>query len=331
MSRPPLSTREFKRLLERRKPMTICIAAICQQDKDNDEKRIVLCHDWKSETEIGGSETSDKQRELPKGWVALMADTMYRCEELVAQYERHLRGLGEVLDDRQLFEEMKIPAANQKEVLANDYLRQMMGISYADLVSPVKTFPESIVEDRLNEVAQIQLRASLILAGFVSTQQSDNPEKEKHPYLFVVEDSKDHQGVVRVEENFAAIGSGSYVAIPAMHQRAHEDDMSLMETIYTVLEAKRLSQVVPGVGQDTTLHVMYPDGSLKRWSNALYDRLDWLFDRLGPKLIITDKKSKEYFEFKDEYLIPFDADEEEEKPKDTSLRRPASRTPKQGQ
>src|SRR5271166_695836 len=109
--RPP-KLRDLRRLLERR-PMTICIAAVCQQDKDNDEPRIVLCHDWKSETEIGGSETSDKQRELPKGWVALMADTMHRCEELVAQYERHLRGLSDVLDDRQLFEEMKIPAANQ--------------------------------------------------------------------------------------------------------------------------------------------------------------------------------------------------------------------------
>jgi hypothetical protein len=321
-----LKPHELKRLLERRRPMTICIAAICQQDKDNQESRIVLCHDWKSETNIGGSETSDKQRELPKGWVALMADTMHMCEELVAQYERHLRGLGDVLDDRQLFEEMKIPAHTQKQVLANDYLRQMMGISYADLVSPDKKLPDSIVEDRLNEVAQIQLRASLILAGFMTTQQRDDPKRERLPYLFVVEDSKEHQDVVKVEENFAAIGSGAYVAIPAMHQRAQEEDNFLMETIYTVLEAKRLSEVVPGVGEVTTINVMYPDGTLKRWSEELFERLDWLFDRLGPKLTLSENKAKEYFKFKDEYLIPIDA--EEEKPKDKSVKRSTSQKSK---
>jgi hypothetical protein len=323
VSRPPWKPYNFKRLLERRRPMTICIGAICQQDKQNTEPRIVLCHDWNSETEIGGSETSDKQRDLPKGWVALMADTMHRCEELVAQYERHLRGLGTVLDDRQLFEEMKIPAHNQKQVLANDYLRQMMGISYADLVSPEKKIPESIVEERLNDVAKIQLRASLILAGFIDTQQSDEGQ-QRHPYLFVVEDSKEHEDVVRVEENFAAVGSGAYVAIPAMHQREHEEDKSLMETIYTVLEAKRLSEVVPGVGVATTLTVMYPDGTLKKWSNELCERLDVLFGKFGPKPIL--ETDKEEFVFKDGYLIPED-DEEEEPLANTTPKPSASQIP----
>jgi hypothetical protein len=299
--------------------MTICIAAVCQQDTENDEQRIVLCHDWNSETEGGGSETCDKMRELPKGWVALMADTMSRAEELAAQYEAHLRKLSVVSDDRALFEEMKKPAHKQKEVLVDDYIKQTMGVSYADLVSPCKKFPDAIVEQRLNEVAEIRLRASLILAGFAETQQGDEEGKENNPYLFVVEDSGTHEDVVRVEENFAAIGSGAYVAIPALHQREHEDNKSLMETIYSVLEAKRLSQVAPGVGVSTSLSVMYPDGRLMRWSNSLYDRLEWLFDRLGPKLIIKEKAAKEFFEFKEEYLIPIDA-EEEEPIKNTRLR-----------
>jgi hypothetical protein len=274
----PLKPDELRQALGRRKRMTVCIAAICQEDKQNNEPRIVLCYDWKSESEFGGSETADKLRLLPKGWVALMADTLSRCEELVAQYETHLRKLEEVIDDKQLFEEMKKPAHKQKEVLANDYLWQTLG------VSPDKKFPEEIVTKRLDEVARITLQAALIVAGFISTQQGDSSERETHPYLFVVDDQRDHENVVRVEENFAAIGTGSYVAIPSLHQR------------------KRLAEVVPGVGEDTSLQVMYPDGKIMTWSDALFERCKWLFDRIGPTLEISDKKSSEYFELKDEYL-----------------------------
>jgi hypothetical protein len=301
--------------MERRKRMTVCIAAICQQDKDNDEPRIVVGYDWKSETELGGSETADKLRTLPKGWVALMADSLSHCEELVAQYETHLRTLGPVDDDRHLFEEMKKPAHKQKEVLANDYLRQMLGISYADLVSPDKKYPEEIVTKRLEEVANIRLRAALILAGFIETGQS-NEERENNPYLFVVDDQSDHENVVQVGENFAAIGTGSYVAIPVLHQREHDSEKSLIETVYSVYEAKRLSQVVPGVGEATEIDILFPDGKLMTWTDSLWERCEWLFDRLGPKLRISEKKATDYFSFQNDYLEPFS---EADKPKNTKL------------
>lgn len=312
----PLGIGVLRRLMEERNRMTVCIAAICRQDKDNDEARIVMGYDWKSESELGGSETADKLRQLPKGWVALMADSLSRCEELVAQYETHLRTLGSVDDDRQLFEEMKKPAHKQKETLANDYLKQMLGVGYADLVSPDKNYPEEIVTKRLDEVAKIRLRAALLLSGFIGTQQSDNREREINPYLFVVDDQSDHEDVVRVEENFAAIGSGAYVAIPALHQREHDAEKSLLETIYSVYEAKRLSQVVPGVGEATEIDILYPDGRLMTWTDSLWKRCEWLFNRLGPRLRISDKKAADYFSFQDDYLEPFD---EGEKPKDTKL------------
>jgi hypothetical protein len=308
--RPRSSVFKRKREPIWRNQVTVCIAAICQQDKENTDARIVVCSDWKSETDWGGSETADKLRLLPKGWVALMADQLSRCEELVAQYETHLRDLREVSDDRHLFEEMKKPAHKQKEVLANDYLRQMLGISYADLVSPDKKFPEEMVNKRLEEVAKIRLRAALIIAGFIETTQGEE-KRENLPYLFVVDDGGDHEDVVRVEDNFAAIGSGAYVAIPTLHQRGHEEDKSLMETIYSVYEAKRLAEIVPGVGEATSLDVIYPDGRMMTWTDELNQRCKWLFDRLGPKLKIGKAKAKEYFgECKDEFFEPFDDDNE---------------------
>jgi hypothetical protein len=324
--KPPISAR----WPSRRKLMTICIAAICQQDEQNDEPRIVLCYDWKAEQQYGGSETSDKMRELPKGWVALMAGTMPRAEELVAEYATHFESMKQVADRAALFAEMKKPARKQKENLVTEYIWQTMGVSYSDLVSPNKKFPESIVEQRLNEVAQIKLGATIILAGFSATDHHKEA-RERLPYIFVVDGESSPEDIVRIEENFSAIGTGSYVAIPAMHQREHDEAKSLMETIYSIDEAKRLSQVVPGVGETTTINVMYPDGTLKRWSNALFDRLDHLYGHLGPTLDIKKKDAQEFFAFKDEYLIPIDADEEEEKPKTTRAKRSASQTPEQAQ
>jgi hypothetical protein len=174
------------------------------------------------------------------------------------------------------------------------------------------------------------LGATIILAGFAATEQSEEKRKQR-PYLFVVDGESSPEDRVSVTENFAAIGVGSYVAIPAMHQREHDESKSLMETIYAVDEAKRLSQVVPGVGEITAINVMYPDGTLRRWSNALFSRLDYLWDRLGPTFEIKKKDAQEYFAFKDEYLIPIGAEEEEEKPKTTRTKQSVSQNPEQAQ
>lgn len=294
-----------------RNQMTVCIAALCEQSQDNREQRIVVCYDWNSEHEMAGSETADKLRVLPRGWIALMADTLSRCEELVARYETHLREMKGLVDDNHLFEEMKKPAHAQKAALANDYMMQTLGVSYADLVSPDKNFPEEIVSKRLEEVAQIKLRAALIVAGFVATQQADIPQRETNPYVFVVDD-QNHEDVVRVEENWGVVGTGSYVAIPALHQREQDNDTDLMETIYNLYEAKRLAEVVPGVGESTSIAVMYPDGTLKSWTEPLLNRCKWIFDRIGPKFDIPEKKAKEYFAFKDEFLEPYDIEEKPE-------------------
>lgn len=155
----------------------------------------------------------------------------------------------------------------------------------------------------------------------METRQADEEERQNLPYFFVVQDSQDHEDVVRPEDNFASIGSGSYVAIPALHQREQEDSNSLLETIYNVYEAKRLSQIVPGVGLATSIDVLYPDGTTWEWSDELADRCKWLFDRLGPKLRLSEKKAKDYFgEFKDSYLEPLDEDEKTKpKRRDTKL------------
>ena len=279
--------------------LTVCIAAVCQQ---NDEKRIVLCSDWKGEiANLAGSETTDKLRFLPQGWTALMADTLSRAEELVAAYKTHIRGLGSVADEYALFTEMKKPAQKHKEAMIDDYVRQTLGMSYSQFLAHATNIPPESAAKLLDGIANIKLGASLILAGFAETPD-ENGDRERAPYLFVVQDNDAHEDVVSVQDQYAVIGSGAYVAIPAINQRAQDDQKSLMETIYTLYEAKRLSQIVPGVGEDTSIDVMEPNGKLWSLSDAGYERCEDLFREIGPKLNLTDKRAAKLFEIKAEFL-----------------------------
>lgn len=179
----------------------------------------MLCSDWKGEIEgLAGSETTDKLRVLPKKWVALLAGDVARADELVSRYERKMRDLKEVVDDFALFEAMKEASNEHKASLIDNYIRQITGMPYAEFVENAQQLPEQLVMQRMNEISEIRLGADLILAGFIESQGEDE-EPENRPYLFVVQDSGTHQDIVRVADNFAAIGSGAYVAIPAIHQR----------------------------------------------------------------------------------------------------------------
>jgi len=284
--------------------VTVCIAAICQHEG---QFRIVTCADWKQETDLAGSETADKIRLLPKEWVALMAGALNRAEELVGRYERKLRNIEQVEDDEDLYAVMKEPASQHKEALADDYIRHMLGISYKEFLERANTLPQEFVADKLKEISSINLGAALILAGFMEVKKQVF-KNESLPYLFVVDDSGTHQDVVRAEDNFAVIGTGAYVAIPALNQREQDDNKNLMETIYNVYEAKRLAEVVLGVGQATSIDVIGPNG-VSTLSEAGAERCKRIFAGIGPKLHLSEERSRQLFEFKPEYLGAFEVGE----------------------
>jgi hypothetical protein len=70
--------------------MTICISAACQEGEN--DPRIVLCRDWRSEVpNVGSSDKQLKFRDLSKEWKALLAGDTCRAEELCIRFEDHLK------------------------------------------------------------------------------------------------------------------------------------------------------------------------------------------------------------------------------------------------
>jgi hypothetical protein len=281
--------------------LTLCIAAACQH---KDEPRIVLCTDWQLEAEgLGKSETTNKMDWVKDGWPALTADVLYHADALIGVYANHLAEL-ELTGDN-ILEEMKVPAEKYKAVLANDYIQQSLGISYEYFLEHGKErFPEDVFREKMDEINRIKLGASLIIAGFGKVKKIGPYEEGIQSFLCVVQDSDDHKDVVRLETDFATIGSGGYVASASLYSRSQHWEMPLLYTIYSVYEAhKAAGGKVPGVGHHYSIDVLRP-GEIKSLSDAGYDYCDKLYSRFGPRPI--EKRHKDKFEMRDEFLEPFD-------------------------
>ena len=95
------------------------------------------------------------------------------------------------------------------------------------------------------------------MAGFVSHNKSMKP--------LICKVGRD--GDVSITDHFEMIGEGRYVAIPPMLRRQYNSSVSLMDAIYRVYEAKTLAEIVPSVGEDTSIDILYPDGTLEQVSS----------------------------------------------------------------
>jgi len=70
--------------------MTLCIAAVCEEEEGKDTK-IVLCYDLERQLEgIGASETEDKLGFVRSGWPTLIAGTITKANDLLEVYAEYL-------------------------------------------------------------------------------------------------------------------------------------------------------------------------------------------------------------------------------------------------
>ena|ERR1035438_1269618 len=263
--------------------MTLCIAAACEH---KDKPAIVLCSDWRGETESAGADTIDKFRWVTDGWPSLIAGTVSKADELVETYERHLEK--KTLTRLNVVQELKLPLQQRKAELAEEYIQRLLGISYREFLQRGKDqLPPEFFQQTVNAIANLGLDCELIIAGCVPGDDSD-PVTE----IF----RTDAWGNFFREENFSAIGSGAQVASAALFQREHDSSVKLMNALYNVFEAKRLGEISPGVGSNTSIDVLMSDGSVREISDDCFDLLEKMFRRYGPKTISKD------LEFRPEFL-----------------------------
>jgi hypothetical protein len=282
--------------------MTLCIAAVCDDDRKAGPK-IVLCADMQWQMEgIGASETEDKLGFVRAGWPTLIAGTITKANDLIHVYAEYLAEHFTEITEFNLKDRLRIPAHTQKERLVDEYLRQTYAFDREYFYGSGNTLPETFVSMVTENISRIKLGASLIIAGFVTETDFGSGNVSPRPFLAVVDEVTDISGsqeYVKLEYEFAAIGSGLYTALSSLYRREEDSTNSLRRCLYKVYEANRLSENVPGVGKEyIAVYVLHSDGRVEELTKDGYDYLSDLYDKFGPQKIDSKQllNKKEFFQ-----------------------------------
>ena len=219
--------------------MTLCVAAECKRHK-RFFNAVVFASDFEVEGGIASAEIGVKvAMASSEEYPILMAGTQTRAiglAQIVAGFAEQQHAPPDkdsvplhwsaILEDSVRFAKHKV---------ADELVSNRFGVSYQQFLASGKaSFPDDIFRETIAEVGRTSLDCWLIVLGF---HHSD-------PMLYRISD----MGTVETCQNFAAIGSGSYIAEASLFQRSQRSTNDLGTTIYNVYEAMRLGAIAPGVG-----------------------------------------------------------------------------------
>jgi hypothetical protein len=151
-----------------------------------------------------------------------------------------------------------------------------LGVSYDDLLRSVHgSIPQETYREIVNDVTRIKLGCDLLIVFFEwSTGE---------PFIFRINDD----GAIELCFNFAAIGSGLYIAESSLFYREHSENVQLPDAIYHVYEAMRLGSHAPSVGKKFAMGISYAgESGQTQWQYVESDYMAFLeqdFKKLGPQ------------------------------------------------
>ncbi len=264
--------------------MTLCIAAKCSYQ---DENAIIMSSDWRIEDDASGSQTALKQGCLAPGWWFMYAGIQARAVELVISIKDYLKDhpLGPGAISLTIRESLR----KHREKMADELIHSQIARSYQWLLEEGHSvLPSDYCSQLIRYVADIRLEAQLIVCGFC----------DNDPVIFLIDETRGAP-IAGPIENFAAIGSGSLIALSVLHQREHQSTVPFRRALYHVYEAKRLGEAAPGVGKQTTVTVLLVGGKVGRPNESASFFVQQCYDRYAPK----DLEGKEDWEASPESLI----------------------------
>jgi hypothetical protein len=277
------------RRLPWRRDMTLCVAAESRAHRTLHHS-IVFAADFEVEGETARAEIGRKVIYTSLAhYPVLIAGTQTRAISL-AQKISYLLDVsrpekGEVHTPPPWEQLLSEAIRLQKNDLANEITAVRFGLTYERFLEIGKaSLPEEIFRETVAEISRTPLDCQLLVLGF---SQSLTGMYRVSP-----------TGLVEICDNFAAIGSGYYLAESSFFQRSQKGDNNLGTTIYNVFEAMKLGASAPGVGEKFEIGVAEWEWFEKLPTNEgcvrcsylepqYYAYLEKKFKQYGPKQITT--------------------------------------------
>ena len=214
---------------------TICIAAICEHLQG--KHCVILCSDKRTEIEgIAVGEVRYKARLLSSEFVAMFSGNVPKAKEWMDRYAYHLRRNARDITEENVLDELRKPFDAQNRADISQYISSSIGMSY-DVFEKLSPEQQRVALDGFEKRA-----VDLIIVWLNAL---------RGPRLFLA-------NVYEVVEafDFFCIGCGWPAARASLSTRKYNVNNSLQECMYHVYEAKKNSEAIPGVGEETYLTVI---------------------------------------------------------------------------
>jgi 20S proteasome alpha/beta subunit len=258
--------------------MTVCIAAVCENGA-----KVVVAADrmFTAPAPVNVEfETPEKKIEgLSPACAALSSGNSAYAKEIVQLAVSTLGGKQNpaVADVAEImkYAYLNIRMAKVKEtivlpLLGPDYMKfEQQGISLPQyLAAQAGLYQQLVIQQN-----SFNLGVDFILAGI-------DPSGGRIAYI-------GHPGTVAWLDKlgYGAIGSGAIHAVMRLSLSAQTSQSTLSDTLYRVFDAKRASEVAPGVGNETDIAIV-DQGKIEHCSIATLESLETLFkktrDRVSP-------------------------------------------------
>ena len=222
--------RSIKRPFPWERDMTVCIAAICHEDNDQDRPAIVLCTDARVGGSLGSSEWAFKQVHIGGTWHALTAGDAPDIVTLIKLFQIKFAEPNALLAEN-IDRSIKDVLFERKKQLAEEFIRDRFAITFDEFSQYGKVrLPEDLFREAMRQLREIDLKAEFILAGYV----------DGTPEIY----SFDGSGRVGAANDYAVCGSGYYLAHAALMRREQSVMCTVERGLYNVFEAKKLSEAV---------------------------------------------------------------------------------------
>jgi len=226
--------------------MTVCIVAVCGH-----WNWTVQVTDHMATFNSGGLSLSAdsilfKANSIDHFWNAMMAGDLARGHTIIDSIRSHSGNWNHQRSYEQVVETItRAYRETVKHEITNRVL-SVYSLSMEDFTRDgLKMFgAEAFADIRYRiERAQADFDCELLVSGFEGVCQ---------PRVFGVVNPG--YGVNHDDLHFWAIGSGAAIALGSLANRVQRQSMTVLETIYNVLEAKFAAERSPGVGKETCSH-----------------------------------------------------------------------------
>jgi len=270
----PLYQSKPKRLPEV-KPVTVCIASICSQEKPLDT--IVCVSDTKlSQHHYSEDVATIKLQDVHKDWHVLISGTFGDRRRILEEVSKAVSLFPKVPQSE--MEDIFIAAyQNYARRLANEAVLAPYHLTLEEFRKSRNDLGDVLYERIWSEIQRIVVGCDFLVCGFPNDRAAvfsvSNPSVDKPSFIT-------HHG----DLGFGVIGSGAFIAESTLYAYRQSFIDPIAPTVYKTLSAKFCAETATDVGETTHMAIFKRDRKFP-YDDGLIENIKKIWEKNRPRIL----------------------------------------------